>query len=1016
MQELMEKRCHEDFSVLQLGALPPANYFIPFAPGQDPFAPRETSARFTSLNGEWQFAYYPSPRAAAADWPRLRQVFAAGEGARIPVPACWQLQGYGAPQYLNFRYPFPFDPPFVPDENPTGVYHRRFTARPRPGRRLHLVLEGVDSCFYLYVNDAFAGYSQVSHSPAAFDITDFLRPGENTLTVAVLQWCDGSYLECQDKWRLSGIFRDVYLLDRPAAGLTGYRLTAELAPDGAGTLRLSWDNAPAHAGDPCTGTAELRDPDGALLASLPFEEGAPLTIPVEAPRPWTAETPDLYRLTLTAAGETVGEEVGFRRLEIRDGVLRYNGVAIKLRGVNRHDFSPTGGAAVTRAEMEQDLRLMKQYNVNAIRTSHYPNSPEFLQLCDRYGFYLIDEADLESHGSNDGYGLFIDGKQNKQGLAYVVSHPGFAPAIRDRVERLVRRDLNRPCVLMWSLGNESGYSEAMRDAGRWVKRFDPTRALHYEQSWLQLPGGTAEDVCDVMSRMYESLEDCRLYLGREDARRPLFLCEYAHAMGNGPGDLEDYWRIFYQDPHYLGGCVWEWCDHGLREGQGHGGRPRYTYGGDHGEAVHDGNYCIDGLVAPDRAPKPGVFEMKNVYRPLRVERTPEGAFRLWNMTDFTPSGRLFRCWYERTVDGVVADRGEIPTDIPPHGSVLVTLPGCEHPAPGTDIRFLAVRAGAPANYGAVDDPDVLGCQQIPLAPAAPAPEPAPDPAAPAPRCRALETGGWQVEGDGWAWMLDRTGLPVELQAGGRSWFAGGMQYCLYRAPIDNDMLVRLQWEKMGLTRLRPKCYRAAATPGPGGVTVTADLSLGSEVYRPVCRIAQTVTVAPDGALTFRARVQAAPLHTALPRFGVHFALDPAFDKLAYFGCGPFESYADKHQASWRGVFESRVADQFVDYIRPQENSAHMGCRWARLTGPAGTLGIRGLPEFSCTATPYSVEDLTAADHSDAIFPGGRTEVYLDYRQHGIGSESCCTTLPDCYRFEEKQFTFAFRLEPRPAAE
>lgn len=291
MQELIEKRCHEDFSVLQLGALPPANYFIPFAPGQDPFAPRETSARFTSLNGEWQFAYYPSPRAAAADWPRLRQVFAAGEGARIPVPSCWQLQGYGAPQYLNFRYPFPFDPPFVPDENPTGVYHRRFTARPCPGRRLHLVLEGVDSCFYLYVNDAFAGYSQVSHSPAAFDITDFLRPGENTLTAAVLQWCDGSYLECQDKWRLSGIFRDVYLLDRPAAGLTGYRLTARLEPDGAGTLQLSWDNAPGHAGDPCTGTAELRDPDGALLASLPFEEGAPLTIPVEAPAPGPPRPP-----------------------------------------------------------------------------------------------------------------------------------------------------------------------------------------------------------------------------------------------------------------------------------------------------------------------------------------------------------------------------------------------------------------------------------------------------------------------------------------------------------------------------------------------------------------------------------------------------------------------------------------------------------------------------------------------------------------------------------------------------
>ena len=1016
MQELIEKRYHEDYAALHLGALPPANYFIPFAPGQDPFAARETSAFFTSLNGDWQFAYYPSPRAAAAGWPALRERFAAGRAATIPVPSCWQLHGYGAPQYLNTRYPFPFDPPYVPDDDPTGVYHRRFTAALRPGRRLHLVFEGVDSCFYLYINDRFAGYSQVSHSPTAFDITDFVTDGENTLTVAVLQWCDGSYLECQDKWRLSGIFRDVYLLDRPAGGLTAYRLTAGLAADGSGAVCLSWDNVPAESagGLPCEGEAVLTDPDGAELARVPFTEGLPLTIPVAHARPWSAEDPALYHLTLTACGETVGEQVGFRRMELRGGVLYLNGTAIKLRGVNRHDFSPTGGATVTVAEMERDLQLMKACNVNAIRTSHYPNSPVFVQLCDRYGFYLIDEADLESHGSNDGCGLFIDGKQQKQGLAYVVSLPGFAPAIRDRVERLVRRDLNRPCVLMWSLGNESGYSAAMRDAGRWVKRFDPTRALHYEQSWLRMPGDNAEDVCDVMSRMYYSLEECELYLGQEYAKRPLFLCEYSHAMGNGPGDLEDYWRIFYRDPHYLGGCVWEWCDHGLLEGEGLTGKPHYTYGGDHGEDIHDGNYCIDGLVTPDRKPKPGTWEMKNVYRPLRAERTPEGAFRLWNMTDFTPSDRLFRLWYERTENGAVAGRGELKVSIPPQGSVLVTVPGCDAPAPGTDLRLIAARPDAADPFAPVSDDGVLGYQQFTLCPAAPAPDPVPDPAAAPLRCEP-EGEGQRVSGDGWTWTLDRTGLPVQFSRGGRDWLAAPARYCLWRAPIDNDMLIRPQWEKLGLDRLQVKCYRTASHLGPDGVTVTAELSLGRAVFQPVCRIAQTVVIAPDGALRLQAQVQVGPTHCALPRFGVHFALDPAFDTLRYFGCGPFESYADKHQASWRGIFAGPVAGQFVDYIRPQDNSAHMGCRWADIGGAAGVLHVQGQPEFSCTVTPYAAESLTAAAHSDEIAPTGNTEVYLDYRQHGIGSESCCTTLPDRYRFEEKTFTFAVRLVPRPAA-
>ena len=1000
MNEIIQKRYHENPAVLHLGTLPPRNDFIPFAPDQDPFASRDTSARVHSLNGLWQFRYYEDPRQMEADFP----AGADGPWAEMPVPGCWQLHGFDAPQYINTRYPFPFDPPYVPDADPTGVYRRTFALEKQAGRRYHLVFDGVDSCFYLWVNGRFAGYSQVSHSTSEFDLTAFVREGENEVVVAVLKWCDGSYLECQDKWRLSGIFRDVYLLER-APGIRSYTVDALPAPDYR-TARVV-----LHADTQAPGTAALYDPEGTLLDRQDFAAGpdAQLVFPVEAPRLWTAETPALYRLVLTTAEEVIGEEVGIRRVEIRDGVFLVNGRPIKMKGVNRHDFSEEEGAAVTPAQMEEDLRLMKQLNVNTIRTSHYPNSPLFARLCDRYGFYLVAEADLESHGSISGCDLRVDGHSSKQGMAYLVSLPEFRAAILDRVQRLVLRDRNRPCILLWSLGNESGYSAALRDAGRWVHRTDPGRPVHYESSWVTLPGEVIEDVSDVMSRMYFSLEDCRAYLHSHEAVRPLFLCEYSHAMGNGPGDLEDYWQIFYSDPHYMGGCVWEWNDHGILRGRTPDGRKRYAYGGDFGEAAHDGNYCIDGLVLPDRRMKPGAWEMKNVYRPLRITAAPDGGYLVRNTLDFTDAQDALVLAYEITAAGRVLHRGTLPLALPAGQTVRVQVPEAQTAPADSCIRFLTLRKGAEPAWGSVAEEAILGTEQLPLRPAEPAVPGTPP--GPGMAVTAQDALTLTVSGAGCVWVYDKTtGLPCSVRREGAELLRRPMTWCVRRAPIDNDMNLTAAWADLFLDHLQAKIYACSHTQEGGTVRIQTHLGLGSMVRRPVCRLHQTLTFFPDGSLELQARVEVGPQLVALPRFGVRFALPPDCDRVAYYGMGPFENYADKHQASYLGRFEATADQLFTDYIRPQETGSHAACREAAVTGPAGGVAITGQPTFSLQVLPYTLEDLCAARHSDELTRADLTEVHIDYRQHGIGSESCCTTLPLCYRFEEKNFTFAFRLK------
>ena len=650
---------HEDPDKLHIGTLPPHAYFIPFAKGQNPFDSRYESERFTLLNGEWDFCYYDSIIDLPDDFTSTES------DVTIPVPANWQLCGYDRPQYTNVCYPIPFDPPFVPDDNPVGVYTKHISHK-ADGMRKILVFEGVDSCLYLYINGRFAGYNQVSHIAAEFDITDYLIEGDNVITAAVLKWCDGTYLEDQDKFRLSGIFRDVYILSRPEKRLENYRIRTVLNPDKTSAVL---EFTPQGADTKII----LSDNEGKVIFDGSAECGKKLSIPVENPLLWSAETPVLYNLTIETEDEIIGERIGFRDISAHNGVLRVNGRAIKIRGVNRHDSYPDTGYYASVDKMEKDLIMMKRHNINAIRTSHYPNSPVFYQLCDKYGFYVIDEADLEMHGCVEVYNNFRwDAENAYNGIALLASDERFKEAVVDRSRLMAARDINRPCIIFWSLGNESGYGTNLRAAAECIKSMDDTRLVHYESTHKL--DDTSDDVLDVVSKMYASVEDMAKFLEDETESRPYIQCEYCHAMGNGPGDLEDYHNMFMSHERFCGGLIWEWCDHGFSLGTTADGREKFGYGGDFGERHNDGNFCMDGLVYPDRRVHTGLLEAKQVFRPVRVEMAERGRFIIKNLLCFKNAGEILDGHYEIICNGSTYGKGDFSFSADPMGCTEITVP------------------------------------------------------------------------------------------------------------------------------------------------------------------------------------------------------------------------------------------------------------------------------------------------------------------------------------------------------
>lgn len=982
---------HEDFSHLHVNTLPPHAYFIPFDTKAGALkGERRESALYCSLNGDWRFGYYERP----ADLPE--DLFSAAAAPdTIPVPSVWQCHGYGGQQYTNVHYAIPFDPPHVPFDNPCGLYQRDFAWQKGEDRAV-LCFEGVDSCCHVWVNGQYAGYSQVSHSPSEFDVTDLLREGENALTVLVLKWCDGTYFEDQDKFRQSGIFRDVYLLRRQKAGIRDFRVETKLNPartwaDVRVTLEKDGEGRTAY---------QLLDAEGREIAA--GEADGEIRLTVRSAQLWNAERPCLYTLLLRDGAEWIAEKIGLREIHIENNVVYLNGVPIKFKGVNRHDSDPLVGAAVDKAHMLRDLRLMKQHNVNAIRTSHYPNAPEFLQLCDQYGFYVIAEADLETHGV-----VFLEkGEYDEKNYNLIADDPQYGGVILDRVQRSVRRDINRPSVLIWSMGNESGMGVNLDRALQWTKQFDPSRLTHYERASFPPEGAEINGPdLDLYSRMYPSVADIDRYFEEGKIQKPYILCEYCHAMGNGPGDLEDYFQCFHRHEGHCGGFIWEWCDHAVYQGE-ENGKVKFGYGGDSGEYPHDGNFCMDGLVYPDRRPHTGLIEYKNVLRPARILAADVNRITLWNTLDFTNLQDAVTMAYEIRQGGETVYRAEVDQkklDIPPHGKKDVILPLPADVAGEFALHLIEYqKADSPfVPAGEIVGEDESGAQHMPR-----------DYRAPGAR------GEIQIEETPSAVILTgfrfrfvynkATGCFDQWTADGRDLFTHPMAMNIWRAPTDNDQFVKPAWLNCGYHRAYGRAYETRIVPGEGSVELSADFAVVTPFMPPIVKGRLTWTVAADGNVELKIQGKRKSSLPFLPRFGLRLFLQKDMDRAEYFGFGPHESYIDKHRASFRGLYCAPVRDLHEDYVRPQENGSHWDCEYAAVLGGEKTVRVRG-ERFSFNASLYTQEELTEKRHNYELTEADGAVLCIDAQMSGVGSNSCGPSLAEEYRAPE-EIDFACRFE------
>lgn len=983
---------HEDPHSLHIGTLPDHAYFIPFAKGEDPFSAREKSSRLEMLNGQWEFRYYESIIDMEDDFIHAEMT------DTIPVPSNWQLHGYGRPQYTNVVYPIPYDPPYVPDDIPVGVYGRSYDYTPDGMRRI-LTFEGVDSCIYLFINDSFAGYSQVSHHTSEFDITDMLNKGSNTITAAVLQWCDGTYLEDQDKIRLSGIFRDVYMLSRPEKRLDDLCVKTVLNGENA-QLKITLTGI--------SGEIELKDIDGNTIASGHADDGKEKCFDITSPHLWSAEIPYLYELTITAGDEVIGEKVGFRDIRIENGIALINGRKLKIRGVNRHDSYPDSGYYASEAQMRKDLELMKQHNVNAVRTSHYPNAPRFYQLCDEYGLYVIDEADVESHGCvNVANNLHWTWEGGYNGIALIAKDERFREAIIDREQLLVKRDRNRPCVIFWSLGNESGWGENFRAGAMTVKELDDTRPVHYESTHTL--DNTPNDVLDMVSEMYPSPDSMRDFLKDENEKRPLVLCEYCHAMGNGPGDLEAYRDVFCSDDRFMGGLVWEWCDHTVPQDMTEDGRIKYGYGGDFGERHNDGNFCMDGLCYPDRTPHTGLKELKQVYRPVRVYPTDKaGVYKMKSFLLFADAGEMLDGHYEITADGDVISTGRFEFKLPPMGETEITV-NADLPdgmVKDIHIRFIFTAKHAESwhekEYEFCFDQLLIRKAQ----------RTANKNNLAAPQCDVSPLSVTVTAGNKVIRVNRRTGLIDSITTGGKELLDKPIGFNFFRAPTDNDVM-KNDWYNAHLHDYDTKIHSSKVCTADGKAVITIKLAFGWNMYQPFFDGEVKYIIDGSGRTEIYSNGKTSNKVDMLPRFGVRLFLPKSFDRADYYGFGPYESYSDKHQASWMGHFTAHIEDMHEDYIRPQENSSHFGCGYADIIGDGIRLRFTsadGDKPISFNAAVYTEEELANKRHNYELARSDSNVICIDGQMAGVGSNSCGPQLAEEHRIKLPEISMGIVME------
>lgn len=1008
---------YEDFEHLHVNTMPNRAYYIPASHRMDDLVEnRAASDRFFLLSGDWKFRYFDSIYDVKEAF--YTEGYDTSHFETIPVPSVWQNYGHDRHQYTNVRYPFPVDPPYVPYENPCGAYVRTFEwKKQEEAPCAFLNFEGVDSCFYVWMNGSFVGYSQVSHSTSEFDVTDFLKEGTNTIAVLVLKWCDGSYLEDQDKFRMSGIFRDVYLLARPEKGIRDYFVKA--APDasyqnGEVSISITWKE-----GEPQEGTAKLFDAENHLAAETALK-GDQIRMSVKDAHLWNAEEPYLYTLVLETAGEVITDHVGIREIHTKDGVLYLNGVKMKFHGTNRHDSDPVTGFAISLAQIKKDLKIMKEHNINAIRTSHYPNAPYCYQLYDRLGFYVIDEADNESHGTQAVYANYTSWEEyGRNWNKWIANNPVFTEATVDRTQRCVERDKNRPSVVIWSMGNECAYGCTFEAALKWTKEFDPTRLTHYEAArYVDDPKKYDYSNIDLYSRMYPSLEEIKKELA-EYGDKPYIMCEYCHAMGNGPGDLEDYFALIHSEEKMCGGFIWEWCDHAIDMGKTIEGKKKYAYGGDHNEYPHDGNFCMDGLVYPDRTPHTGLMEFKNVHRPVRVTGfDPEkGILTIHNYMNFVNLKDYLTLGYEVLLDGEVTERGTIADE-----EVLNLAAGHEKAVP-LQITVpeqgkctLKVTCYLKSATEVLPENFALGFEEVVVHTADDQNRKVKEIMQQPEKRAAFD---WKeddhfltVSTEQFCYTYDKfTGLFAEMCYGNQNLLDRPMELNIWRAPTDNDRNIKKTWMRAQYDRTVTRAYETTAKEENGRVEIETEFSVSSPALQRILDGVIRWSIYGDGTLDVHVEAKKDPVFPVLPRFGFRLFLPKTFERLMYCGLGPVESYVDKHRASYHGVFTGTVAEQQEDYIRPQENGSHYDCDYAVLASDRAALTVAGEKTFSFQASIYTQEELTAKAHNYELEPCGSTVLCIDYRQAGIGSASCGPMLLEKYQLKETEIDFAVRLKP-----
>ena len=943
-----------------VNSLSPRCYYVPFKKGENPSFRRENSGEFLSLNGVWKIKAYESILDVREDFWRDTLT------DEIPVPSCVQFFGYDRLQYVNVKYPFPYDPPFVPKRNPC-FHYRKTISLTKTDEKCYIVFEGVDSAFYLYVNGRFVGYFACSHALSEFDITDFIVDGENTVDVLVLKWNAGSYLEDQDKWRLTGIFRDVYILTRPKKHIFNYRISSfvggrvEFTPFGLGA------------------TVTL---DGQTKT---VEDGETASFEIDKPKLWSAEEPNLYLAKIESGEEVIYEEVGLCESKVKDGVFLFNGKPIKLKGVNRHDFHPEKGAAVSLEDIEKDLLLMKKLNVNAVRTSHYPASPEFYRLCDRIGLYVMSESDVETHGVIERSTVVENCNFDE-----IAVSPLFENAIVERQKYNVLSNINRPCVAIWSLGNESGWGINFEKAADWIRSAD-TRPIQYESvvscSYETYGSRDKEgyytDKLDFISRMYSGYSWLtEKYLKDERETRPCVFCEYCHAMGNGPGDLAKYWEIFRSSDRFSGGFIWEWADHGVKKDG------KFYYGGDFGEYPHDGNYCIDGIVSPDRALDSGSMEMKKAYEPV-LFFDGDGGVTVRSELFFKTLALRAVISYKRNGKTVETQTREI--TLSPQETVALPLKSAQ----AVLVELKDENGETVATYGRFDEtlkelPDVAPKNAV--------------------RAEIIENGGRGISvryGEN-AYVFDRIdGSMVGLDCGDGNILREKLRLNVFRAPTDNDRYVSQKWAKYDLKNARFQVKEFSFCENE----LVFDGAISSSAFAPLikCRLRYAFT---RGGVAVGLSYQTENFDGFLPRIGFVCELLDSFQETEYLGYGPWETYVDKRISARKDYYGFKVTENVCRYLKPQEYGSRYGCEYLSLSNGKEKMEIYGT--FSFSARPYTDAELSEKAHNWELETCGGVALNLDCFMSGVGSNSCGPALSDEYKTpqsgESELFIVARKLQ------